>query len=53
MASRRGCLIAVGSLALGVYLNTLPAGLTFDDNFAIVRIVRATLLASIHEALTQ
>lgn len=23
--------------ALGAYLNTLPAGFTFDDNFAVVR----------------
>lgn len=31
-------LAAVGGLALVLYLNTLPAGFTFDDNFAVVSV---------------
>jgi hypothetical protein len=34
---RRGCLTAVGVVAVLVYANTLLGDFTFDDNFAVVR----------------
>lgn len=30
--------LAAAALAIGVYLNTLPAQFTFDDNFAVVSV---------------
>ena len=40
LASRRVCLVLLSLIAMGLYLNTLPAGFTFDDNFAVVRPVQ-------------
>ena len=39
LASRARCLILLAVVATALYLNTLPAGFTFDDNFAVVRFV--------------
>ena len=37
LARRQSCLVLLGLTATALYLNTLPAGFTFDDNFAVVR----------------
>ena len=57
MSSRPACIAAVGILALCLYLNTLPAGFTFDDNFAVVRplsssVLRQAALHSLRSSLT-
>ena len=41
MLSRTSCLASAGGLALVLYLNTLQAGFTFDDNFAVARLAAA------------
>ena len=36
LGSRRNCSVLLSVIATVLYLNTLPAGFTFDDNFAVV-----------------